>query len=191
MNSLRRARSRTRSGVVLGIVLAVASAGCSSTSAVDSYIEASRATLYSSVEEMTADSTWVVTGTVVSTEERATKSVEDLALTVVILEISSIVDTSATHGLGDANPPEIGDSIVILQIGNGRVRGPAPMLASGSDYLLFLSASGLPGVDSSAYYVTGGSAGIYRAEASGANLFVSLATDGDKLPKTLSVSDIK
>ena len=82
-----------------------------------------------------------------------------------------------------------GDSVGVRQLGTPDMsETPAPILEVGQSYLLFLRPTELPGEASELFYVVGGVAGIFVADA---GTFSRLVRDsGDQLPNQLTTADL-
>ncbi len=173
---------RIASIAAAAVIAAAGLAGC--TSATASHSDASRVRFYSSVQELAADSTAIVSGTVT-----AQNTATDIDPTTVFT-ISTVTVKDAPKGSG-LTP---GSTVEVRQFGDSNQVGPAPLLTQGTDYLLYLTASGLSGPLASQYYVTGGTAGVYEASTSpqahsSETTFSQVQPDaGDTLPATVNIS---
>jgi hypothetical protein len=179
---------KNRSAVtgIIVIVFAVAAllTGCSS-SGENSGSGGSRVKFYSSVSELARDSAIVITGTV--TQQRTATDVDP----VTLFTISTVTVIAAIKGASLV----AGSAVEVRQLGSANQVGPAPapLLAVGSAYLLYLTASGLSGALASQYYVTGSDAGLYEAPspsvaANGKTLFAQMKSDrGDSLPTAITL----
>ena len=159
--------------------------------------DVSRVRLYSSVGEIADDSAVVATGRV--TAQRVVRDIdEDTDFTLSTVRVLSVKKA----GEDDIST---GDSIVVRQTGSSDQPSGESFLAPGGAYLLYLTASGLPGTQADQFYVTGATAGVYRlqleassspsvdaqqerAAAEPTTEFVRQDPDsGDSLPSTLSL----
>lgn len=182
--------------IVVGFVAGLT--GCSTPGTV--HIGGSRSELYDSVEGIAADSSLVAVVELTGQEILTPSSNIDIPYT---LSTVSLVDTFAPAGLAGelrrgitATAAEPGSQIVVRQMGTAEMETPAPILKSGRKYLLFLTPSMLEGEAASQFSVTGGSAGVFDAPddvaARGEDATFTHAPyeEGDKLPETLTASDL-
>lgn len=177
----RRAAAIAAAAIVTVTVLA----GCAGSES-----GGSRVHLYHSIHELAAESAAIVEGEVTSQ-----RTASDLKNSSAVFTISTVTVTAAPKGSGLS----AGSTVEVRQEGDSTHVGPAPFLKNGSSYLLYLTPSGLPGPLATQYYVTGGTAGIYEAEAtshtgtsaeSPANAFTHVPADeGDTLPAAVDLSD--
>lgn len=163
--------------VALGVCAALSGCGASGGSS------SSRAHIYSSLEEITADSDVVLTGTAGTQEEVTDIPGSTLPSTITDLTVDDVLradDDTAT-----------GSTVVMRQIsdGEGWFSGePDAKLEPGQRYLLFLVHSGLDGKAATDFYPVGAVAGIYRADG---DLFTREVPDsGDDLPATLTTDQL-
>lgn len=167
--------------LVVGVVIVLA--GCGGPGTTGGGSASSRARIYSSLEEMTADSDVVLTGTAGTQDEVTDIPGSTLASTVTDLTVDDVLraddDTAA------------GSTVVVRQIATGDgwfSGGPEAKLEPGQRYLLFLVHSGLDGEAATDFYPVGAVAGIYRADG---EAFTRLVPDsGDDLPSTLSAEQL-
>lgn len=149
--------------------------------------DGSRVKFYSSVSDLAADSTIVITGTV---EEQHTATDLD---PVASFTMSTVTVVAAPKGASLA--PEA--AIEVRQLGSVKQVGPAPvpLLTVGTAYLLYLTASGLSGALASQYYVTGSDAGLCEAPspaiaANGRTSFTQMKPDrGDRFPPAITLNN--
>jgi len=150
---------------------------------VTSSSDVSRARLYNGLAEISGDSNLVVTGTVLK-EEIVTDVVKDAPVLKSTFEIKTVL-AGAVPG---------GKSTVVVRMYTGSFnQDKSNVLKVGSDYLLFLTDSGLNGNQASQYYVTGYEAGAYVADSTtdGVTTYKRLIkTEGDVLPATLTEADV-
>lgn len=180
----------TTAGIIAGALV-----GCTTSSDEDG----SRVKLYNSVSEVSSDSSLVASGTVDSQKQVAATA----TTSPYIASTFTVAATYTPAGLGanvssGAAPIKAGDKIVVRQIGTLNAISDTPKLAPGSGYLLFLTPTGLPGAPVNNYYVTGATAGIYESGTGavssltdGSASFTKLGDDGDKLPATLSPTELR
>lgn len=147
----------------------------------------SRHALYTSVDEIGADSSVIATVEVTHTEDLKGEDVPMSVATAVVAE------PLVVEGIGEAIPGgaitlEPGDRLEIKQLGwSSMDETPAPLLHPGRIYLLFLTPTRIEGDAENAFFITGGDAGIYEAADNGA--FVHVGTEsGDTLPREIDVS---
>lgn len=193
-----RVHVRRIAPVALVIATATVSlAGCTSSSlSTVSPVHAhmSRVKYYATSDALTADSARVVVGTVTTT-----RVVHDItgdptaALTISTVRVDQSV---ASNGAVAAT-----SFVEVRQFGKSADDAPVPLLRSGQRYLLFLTASGLPGDLAKQFYVTGADAGIYLHSASaqktpplgsgsterGQAFSQVVSDDGDDLPAVLTL----
>lgn len=161
-------------------------AGCGSTAAtsetVEEEISFTRTEYFDSIEEITAESDLIVTGTVGSQWETMDLD-ETLPFTLSEFHISD-----SLYG-----EPE--SSIVIRQAGSKKQLADEDELHAGKEYLLFLVNSGLPGELSDQYYIAGVDAGIYHQEhASPCDDTIFVRADpssGDRLPHSIETDSLE
>jgi hypothetical protein len=159
------------------ILLLAALGGCASTS----HSEGSRAELYASIEQLTADSTVVVVATATS-EVETSKEPQVLTGTHVVVE-----QPLTPNGLPSDSPTlEVSETVTVWQLGDATSAGPLPLMREGDRYLLFLVATGLDNLPG--YFITGSSAGYWRENGQG---FARPVDEGDQLPQILTLGDLK
>lgn len=171
----------------LAVTMVAALAGCATASGETSqHSDYSRVRYYQSLGDLAEDSSAVVYGVVVDQEVVA--DIDPITnFTLSTLRVDRVIK-------GDS--VEKDDRVVIRQFGKEGDRGPSPLMTVGSSYLLYLTLSGLPGPQSTQYYVTGGNAGLFgqadaksRTEEFDAS-FRQLAPDeGDALPRAVTLSE--
>ncbi|WP_341940723.1 hypothetical protein [Microbacterium sp. LWH10-1.2] len=150
-------------------------------------LDGSRHEIFSSNQELIEASEVMVTGTVLSQQEKTIG--DDLAPTTFseVEVIASFTPEGLARNTPENSAPQIraGDTITVMQLGGKGWDTPYPLLAEKQTYLLLLNSSGVEGVDG--YYTAGGPAGIFTPTASG---FEPTSTDGDKLT-AISSADLK
>ena len=132
-------------GTLAIATIAVSLFGCSSPTVTHS--DGSRVKLYSSLAELAKDSSAVVAVTVASQIERpGSDSQPPMTTSTVSIDM---VRAPATLGaaLTKLVPPQLtsGGNIRVLQIGTKDSPGPAPLVAVGGNYLLYLTPTMLAG----------------------------------------------
>ncbi|RWZ68094.1 hypothetical protein ELQ92_02280 [Labedella populi] len=156
--------------------------------------DGSRATLYSSVSQLSDDSDIVVVGHV-GEQETARDIDDELEFTISKVHVDEIVKADGSLHVGDvvevrqvgALPDPDADEISVP---------PTPLLDGGGTYLLYLTASGLPAPYDTQFYVTGANAGAYH----GSSAFSRQAeetvtfeavdpTEGEDLPAELTLDE--
>ena len=171
--------------VALAAVGGCASGGVSD-STQGSGSDLSRVRLYSNVAELAADSKLVVEGTATG------QSVADDVDPTTDFTLSKMKIVKVLRGPHNIN---VGNSIVVRQMGSDKQTPPVPILVPGQVYLLYLTPSGLDGALSSQYYITGANAGIYVQPSTGlapaaagkATQFSQVQREnGENLPASLS-----
>lgn len=143
--------------VTLAAVSGCGSGGVSD-SAQRSGSDMSRVRLYSNVAELAADSKLVVEGTATG------QFVADDVDPTTDFTLSKMKIVKVLRGADTIN---VGNSIVVRQMGSDKQTPPVPILVPGQVYLLYLTPSGLDGALSSQYYITGANAGIYVQPSTG------------------------
>lgn len=179
MRNIHRASAIGIAAVTAVILLA----GCS-TSAQPSGSAGSRVKFYSSVSELAGDSAVIVAGAV--TAQRTATDIDPVTtFTISTVTVRSLKKGTALHP---------GSTLEVRQFGSATNHGPALLLAIGSEYLLYLTASGLSGPLASQYYVTGGNAGLYKAalpstsDKDGASFTQMQIDKGDSLPTAVTLA---
>ncbi|CAH0222851.1 hypothetical protein SRABI76_02554 [Microbacterium oxydans] len=157
-------------------------------------IEESRHTLYSDVAGLAADSEAVV-DVVVDSQEIVQEAMPYTLSTVTVIAPLQPTGLAANADAAATVTPE--QQIVIRQLGSSAEETvPAPLLEVGGRYLLFVTSTQLPGDAASQFYVTGGSAGLYRtesaSEARGSDVSYARVDveSGDSLPLTLRTAEL-
>lgn len=149
----------------------------------------SRVKLYSSVSEMQGDSDAVIIGKVQSDGDTVKDVDASTSFTLAKVQVLSVVSGS----VGDKT------EVTVRQTGT-KDTASGSLLAKDDTVMLFLVKSGLPGDKAEQYYITGSTAGVYRAsgDASTASAQASDATfqrvdgdSGDSLPGEIRLSDLK
>lgn len=184
----------------------IAVAACSSGTGSDSSsgtttgMDGSRSTLYTSVEDLSADSGLIVVGVVTdqtSSSDKRSDGAPESAFTVSTFEIKE-AESANNPEYQDVAVPETGSTIKIRQLGSVQLDVvPAPILLVGQEYLLFLTPTGLSGDAASQFYITGGTAGYYEATStqsarsvSPSDTFKKVGDEGDELPTSLTTDQI-
>lgn len=177
-----RMMKRIAAVAVALVATSLAVTGCSSGTS----IEASRATLYSDVASIAADSSAAVEVEVQSQEVVQ----EDIPYTLsTVTVVTPFQPKGLASALSSKSDLASADMLVIRQLGSTEEQSvPAPILEVGQRYLLFLTPSMMKGEAAAQFYVTGGSAGIYRSE-NGSFTHVK-SEDADTLPATLTTAEL-
>lgn len=170
------------------VIAALALAGCTYSSGV----HASRHTLYDSLEGIAGDSTTVALVEVVS-QEVVKDDVESTISTIKVIE------GFAPAGLGASLPtealaraaeqPDFSEGTVSQLGTSAMTTTPAPILATGRQYLLFLTPTMLKSDGPTNFYVTGGDAGIYEVTGDG-TFRHEVFEAGDRLPTVLDAATL-
>lgn len=147
---MKQRRPAVAAGVVMAAALAVS--GCGSGSSGVEGAESSRIKLYASSSDLAADSALIATGTVVA-QKAAADITPDLDFTLSTVRLTTVAKGAAAPG----------STVVVRQVGSQKQPAPTPLMGVGSNYLLYLTPSGLAGDLGKQYYVTGGNAGLYVA----------------------------
>lgn len=144
----------------------------------------SRVKMYTSLEELIADSGAVVVGVV------ADQQPGDDGTTISTIDVEQ---SFAPAGLGSTSPsPPVpvaeGTAVRVRTFSATTSSLPSTALEAGSRYLLFLTPTGLPSAADDEFFITGVVAGIYEAQG---DRFVRASDDGDQLPPELHGSDLR
>ena len=179
------------------LLLGVALTACASTSSTEPAdaptAQGSRVTIYQSLDELTADSSLIVLGTVT---EQAVLSGDDAAGDVTASNLvvdqafapSGLAQSLAQAGI-EPSTRTAGDVVTVLQYGTPEaVTSIGPLLQDGGRYLLFLNPTGLGGAAADDFFVVGGEAGLYEADG---DVFLRLSKGGDNIPATLRAQDLQ
>ncbi|ROR97115.1 hypothetical protein EDD28_1708 [Salana multivorans] len=126
----------------------------------------------------------------VVTEPDGTETSQTTTSDVTVLEVLAPASLGTTIEAPEAvaiAQPEPGELIQVVQMGwIEMAEAPAPLLASGETYLVFLSA---PSDRHGAWWVTGANAGIFRPDG---DVFVQVAEDtGDSFRATITREDLR
>ena len=177
-------------------VLAWTLAGCTS-SGNSGGTDGSRVKLYNSVSDVAGDSSIVVSGLVDSQTEVAETSTTSPYVASTLTVTASYSPAGLAANVAQSSV-KVGDKIVVRQIGTLGSSSDTPYLTPKTGYLLFLAPTGLAGAPSNNYYVTGATAGLYKSATgkiavltAGSASFSKEGNEGDKLPATLSASDLQ
>jgi len=175
------------SALIFALAATVLTSACSSATSDEggrSFIDGTRAVIYQSLDELVADTEIVVTATVTDAIETTSGGLPATKFSLTVLDMVETADLSNPTGIA----PDVDHQISVVQYGNDEVTGLSESLKTGETYLLFLVATQLAAPDDFEYFVTGISAGIYVETGDG---FASLAEDGDRIPKTLTVEELR
>lgn len=175
----------TRAAGVAGLAIAaLLLTGCTQASG-----EPSRAKLYDSIFELSADSSLVVVGKV------SDQNVADGSPAPQTISTIEVFERFSPEGLGRDLPkeaPPASDSLTlhIRQPGTTDMDFlPAPILKKGESYLLFLAPTMLEGDVGDDFFITGGQPGFFTVEG---DSFTRVVTDtDDKLPRKISEGDLQ
>lgn len=190
-----RSRFRT-AGAVLLLVSVIGLTGCAGTTrstAPQGASLGSRATLYSSLKQLVADSAIIVSGAVTRQTAEPSGGADVSPGTVSTFTVAeSFAPAGIASSLGGAAPsaPAKGSVVTIRQFGTpGGASTGGPLLEPNVRYLLFLNPTSLPGAAADDYFIVGSEAGIYRADG---DRFVRVSSGGDRLPQTIiPAADLK
>ena len=185
-------RSIALRGIVAAAGVLIATAACTSSGG----MEGSRHALYDTVDVMAADSALVVVVDVTDSSRSGDlpRQPETVA-TATVLESYHPEGLAANDGRSPDEATGPGSVITVRQLGTAGMQAtPAPILLSGSQYLLFLVPSGLPEAPPSEFYVTGGEAGIFApadgTAGRGATTFHQVVDSDDPFPTVLPVDEL-
>ena len=173
------------------LLVALPLASCGNTASDFQASHASRVKLYTGSKALTKDSALVIVGRVSGQ--------------MVSQDITPGFDfTLSTFTVGQVlkgrQVVEPGASVVVRQVGSSSQVPPTALMEPETDYLLYLTPSGLPAPLDAQYYVTGGNAGLYEGLTSNGlqanlvggqdQLFKQVdATPGEPLPPEVNTSD--
>lgn len=167
--------------------------GCSTTS---SGVSASRHKYYESMADLTDESSRVIVGTVVGEE---TVVENGHTCTIATFEIVREFQPQSlgaelpeqARGPQQGQRPGKGETIAIRQLGTADMdETPAPLLAQGRTYLLFVTPTMMDGPAGSQYYVTGLDSGMYVVEDSSPGYQRATREVPDKLPDVITEADL-
>lgn len=174
--------------LMTGVILAaVALTGCTS-----SGIEASRHTLYDTLEGIAGDSSAVLVVEIISQEvvEGEPDSTVSTARIVDAFSPAGLASSLTEEAIARAGDVTSLSEVTVRQLGTSSMTTtPAPILAVGKQYLLFLTPTMLEGDGPADFYVTGGDAGIY--DVAGGEFSHPNFSQGDKLPTVLQSNDLE
>lgn len=136
------------------VVLMFTCAGCGQTAAQSNVpkpdASQSRVRIYESMVELEDDSPLIITGEISRTSViRDTDDITDF--TLLDVKVSQTLKGTVNSG-----------SIIVRQTGSAEQGSAETLLQAGDVVMLFLTPTDLPGEQSSQYYVTGATAGVYR-----------------------------
>ncbi len=174
---------KTRRRLLVALVTALAVAGVAGCSSITTGSSGSRAELFGSVQSLSAASSAVAIVDVVDqySVDDSTPTTVSTVRPVKVLTPERLGEASETAL--DALPKEVTVRQVPVSLEKSTV------MKVGARYLVFLTLSGKDDAAQNDFYVTGGSAGVYEAQDDG---FVhGPFEEGDTLPETLSVEDLR
>lgn len=171
-----RVRDRWVSGVAGATIAALVLAACASSSS------GSRATLYESIDQLAADSSAIVVGTV-----HGQRTEGDVTISSVEVTHSSF-NPQLGANLTDESAVAAGDVVEVRQdVASSHTGGDhAPLLSDGDQYMLFLTPTMLEGDAAAQYFITGAVAGLYVRD--GADFRRVVTDSGDALPERIATS---
>ena len=181
--------------MVVAVTGVLGATACGGTTPISPGVSGSRATLYSNLSLLVADSSTVVAGEAVSSVPR--NDDDGLPTTYVTIRVGEVFDPAT---LGDNLPPELleaaakadvreGAEVFVKQYGSADSPGEFPPLELNDRYLLFLVPTLQDGDDPATFYVVGASAGIYAAD--GTAFTRAYPQSGDTLPAELTTADLR
>ena len=110
----------------------------------------SRVRIYESMVELEDDSPLIITGEISRTS--VIRDIDDITdFTLLDVKVSQTLKGTVNSG-----------SIIVRQTGSAEQGSAETLLQTGDVVMLFLTPTDLPGEQSSQYYVTGATAGVYR-----------------------------
>ena len=136
------------------VVLMFTCAGCGQTAAQSNVpkpdASQSRVRIYESMVELEDDSPLIITGEISRTS--VIRDIDDITdFTLLDVKVSQTLKGTVNSG-----------SIIVRQTGSAEQGSAETLLQTGDVVMLFLTPTDLPGEQSSQYYVTGATAGVYR-----------------------------
>lgn len=136
------------------VVLMFTCAGCGQTAAQSNVpkpdASQSRVRIYESMVELEDDSPLIITGEISRTS--VIRDIDDITdFTLLDVKVSQTLKGTVNSG-----------SIIVRQTGSAERGSAETLLQTGDVVMLFLTPTDLPGEQSSQYYVTGATAGVYR-----------------------------
>lgn len=136
------------------VVLMFTCAGCGQTAAQSNVpkpdASQSRVRIYESMVELEDDSPLIITGEIARTS--VIRDIDDITdFTLLDVKVSQTLKGTVNSG-----------SIIVRQTGSAEQGSAETLLQTGDVVMLFLTPTDLPGEQSSQYYVTGATAGVYR-----------------------------
>lgn len=136
------------------VVLMFTCAGCGQTAAQSNVpkpdASQSRVRIYESMVELEDDSPLIITGEISRTS--VIRDIDDITdFTLLDVKVSQTLKGTVNSG-----------SIIVRQTGSVEQGSAETLLQTGDVVMLFLTPTDLPGEQSSQYYVTGATAGVYR-----------------------------
>ena len=136
------------------VVLMFTCAGCGQTAAQSNVpkpdASQSRVRIYESMVELEDDSPLIITGEISRTS--VIRDIDDITdFTLLDVKVSQTLKGTVNSG-----------SIIVRQTGSAEQGSAETLLKTGDVVMLFLTPTDLPGEQSSQYYVTGATAGVYR-----------------------------
>lgn len=136
------------------VVLMFTCAGCGQTAAQSNVpkpdASQSRVRIYESMVELEDDSPLIITGEISRTS--VIRDIDDITdFTLLDVKVSQTLKGTVNSG-----------SIIVRQTGSTEQGSAETLLQTGDVVMLFLTPTDLPGEQSSQYYVTGATAGVYR-----------------------------
>lgn len=136
------------------VVLMFTCAGCGQTAAQSNVpkpdASQSRVRIYESMVELEDDSPLIITGEISRTS--VIRDIDDITdFTLLDVKVSQTLKGTVNSG-----------SIIVRQTGSAEQGSAETLLHTGDVVMLFLTPTDLPGEQSSQYYVTGATAGVYR-----------------------------
>ena len=136
------------------VVLMFTCAGCGQTAAQSNVpkpdASQSRVRIYESMVELEDDSPLIIAGEISRTS--VIRDIDDITdFTLLDVKVSQTLKGTVNSG-----------SIIVRQTGSAEQGSAETLLQTGDVVMLFLTPTDLPGEQSSQYYVTGATAGVYR-----------------------------
>ena len=154
--------------------------------------EGSRAALYGSLGELVGDSTTVIRASAGEAESKQVGEVRVVAWAINVRKqlfppgLGASPKEAPSRDFRDSTGRDVGSSVIVWQVSGS----PAPSLAPGKLYILFLRPTEVPGAGSNEFYIVGGVAGIYEDSGDGTQ-YRRASTDGDLTPELLTEASLR
>ncbi|MCL4508955.1 MAG: hypothetical protein M1296_05470 [Chloroflexi bacterium] len=174
-------RSRVLFALLFASIISLAACSQSATgSTPPQFIEASRLKNYHSLQELNSEA--VAVARVTATNTRSVEPIGTIPYTVTVVRVDQFLR-------GSVNGPSIKLRQMGSLSGNVRLTDSAPLVQSGSSYVVFLQRFTFgPGRDTDQYIPVGGSPGLYLDQN---GTLKRLDPESPDLPATLSEAELQ